>query len=220
MTLEARKQAQYQALSQRLKRLAGSEFETYHHPAVILDRATGPEVRVWGWWSGGDSELPCMLWAGDLGWSATVVEPDAFDTEGYERVFWSHRIKLLDLALANCLGPSKTLEDLELRVAGDPTNGLDASWADLQGGLLWGVVQLRAARAHRGRIVGGGAGVRPLSPTAGMPGSFDEELARHGLLPTLPKSRMPSGSADLLTRLAVVRPLSEAAVSSGTAYEE
>ena len=184
MNLEARKHAQYLALSEGLKQLPGSEFEKYRHPAVVLDLATGPDVRVWGWWTGGDSELPCLLWTGELGWSATVVEPDMFDSEGYERVFWSHRIKLLDLALANAVGPCKTLKALELRVAGDPGYGLDASFKQPNRGLLSGIIQLRAARAHRAGVTRGGADVRPMPLATGMRGGMDEELARFGLVPT------------------------------------
>jgi hypothetical protein len=195
MLPEERTQAQYLSLSNRLKRLAGEDFEIHRHPAVILDRASGPTVRVWGWWSA-EHELPCLLWCGDLGWSTTVVMPDAFDSEGYERVFWSHRIKLLDLALANAIGPGRTLEELELRVASDPGHGLDASWSSLKGSLLWGILQLRAARAQRSRLVHGGAVV---TPTTGPEpyGATDEELLRHGLLPTLPKSRKPPRPVDL-----------------------
>ena len=128
MNREERKRAQYLQLSECLKRASGQDFERHRHPAVVVDRMTGPEVRVWGWWAG-DGDVPCLLWAGGLGWSAAMVLPDEFDSEGYERAFWSHRIKLLDLALANALGPATTLEDLELQVAGDDTYGLDVSRA-------------------------------------------------------------------------------------------
>lgn len=218
MKLQERKLAQYLTLSEGLKRLPGSEFEKHRHPAVVLDRATGPDVRVWGWWSGGDTELPCLLWTDDQGWSATVVEPDAFDSEGYERVFWSHRIKLLDLALANAIGPCKKLADLELRVAGDTSYGLDAAWADPHGALLWGIVQLRAARAHRGHIVGG-ARVCMLPTTPDMHGVMDEELARYGLVPTLPKRRMLSRAPDFMTGRTVPGSLGEP-VLAGSAPEE
>ncbi|MBO9522150.1 MAG: hypothetical protein J7518_11490 [Nocardioidaceae bacterium] len=179
-----KKLTEYLMLSDALKRLPGTEFERHGHPAVVLDRATRTSVRVWGWWS--ESGLPCLLWAGALGWSITVVGPDELDSEGYERPFWSHRIKLLDLALANSIGPCRNLEELELRVASDPTFGLDPDWVGLRQSLLWGIVQLRVARAHRGQLLG--ASVRPLT-TAGMHGETDEELARYGLLPTAPKPR-------------------------------
>ena len=218
MKIHERKLAQYLTLSEGLKRLPGSEFEKHRHPAVVLDRATGPDVRVWGWWSGGDGKLPCLLWADALGWSATVVEPDAFDSEGYERVFWSHRIKLLDLALANAIGPCKKLAGLELRVAGDTSFGLDAAWAVPTGALLWGIVQLRAARAHRGHIAGG-ATVSLLPTTPDTHGVMDDELARHGLFPTLPKRRMLSRAPHLVTRGAVPGALGER-VLTGTAVDE
>lgn len=220
MRLEERKLAEYLMLSEGLKRLPGIDFEKYGHPAVVLDRATGPQVRVWGWWTqgGSESELPCLLWAGEMGWSATVVGPDALDTEGYERAFWSHRIKLLDLALANALGPCKTLEDLEMRVAGDSSYGLDASWSGLKGALLWGIIQLRVARAHRGRVAGGAA-VRPLPAPPGMGGVMDEELAKHGLLPTVPKPRALRGSPDVRRPMGIVRSMCGAAFTPGTTGE-
>jgi hypothetical protein len=185
-------QAQYLALSESLKRLPGSDFERYAHPAVVLDRATGPGLRVWGWWSGGDRELPCLLWSGELGWSATVVEPDALGSAGYEQLFWAHRVKLLDLALANAIGPCRTLEDLELRVASHADPDADAAWAGPRRALLWGILQLRAARAHRASVVGRGVHGRPLRAVTGAAGSVDAELVRHGLVPSLPKSPMPS----------------------------
>ena len=186
-------QTQYLALSESLKRIPGGDFERHGHPAVLLDRATGPALRVWGWWSGGELRLPCLLWAGDLGWSATVVEPDAIDGEGYERVFWAHRVKLVDLALANAIGPCRTLEDLELRVASHAIDEAGACWSEPRRALLWGILQLRAARAHRASVVGS-AGVRgrPLRAVTGAAGAVDGELTRYGLVPSLAKSPMPS----------------------------
>lgn len=208
-------QTQYLVLSESLKRLPGTHFERHRHPAVLLDRATGPDLRVWGWWSGGDRELPCLLWAGDLGWSATVVEPDGFDSEGYERVFWAHRVKLLDLALANAVGPCRTLEDLELRVASHASNGAGTSWSEPRRALMWGILQLRAARAHRASIVGAGARARPLRAVPGAAGSVDEELLRQGLVPSLAKSRMPSLAA--FEHAAGIGTLRDAVLSAGRA---
>jgi hypothetical protein len=209
-------QTQYLNLTESLKRLPGTDFERHRHPAVLLDRATGPDFRVWGWWSGVDRELPCLLWAGELGWSATVVEPDGFDSEGYERVFWAHRVKLLDLALANAVGPCRTLEDLELRVASHTSDTAGISWSVPRRALLWGILQLRAARAHRASIVGTGGGRRrPLSAVSGAAGSVDEELVRYGLVPSLAKSRMPS--LDAFEVAVGLRPLREAVLSAGRA---
>jgi hypothetical protein len=115
--------AEYLALSERLKELRGVDFETHGHPAVLLDRTTSARTRVWGWWADGANRDPCLLWASERGWSVTVVEAGALDSEGYERAFWSHRIHLLDLALANALGPFRTLEQLELGVAASDSFG-------------------------------------------------------------------------------------------------
>jgi hypothetical protein len=188
MTTLPRAQAQYLLLSEQLKQLPGSTFEIHHHPAVVLDLATGPAMRVWGWWtdeSDGRPALPCLLWAGELGWSATVVEPDVFDSEGYERAFWSHRIKLLDLALANALGPCPTLEQLELHVT-DEGLGANACALELRGGLLWGILALEAARgtSHDGTAASAAARL----PADDMRGTVDEELVAHALSPTLAKA--------------------------------
>ena len=180
-------QSQYLLLSERLKQLPGSKFETHHHPAVIVDLATGPSTRVWGWWTDeteGQPALPCLLWAGELGWSATVVEPDVFDSEGYERSFWSHRIKLLDLAIANALGPCPTLEQLELHVAADESFGPSARAGQLRGALLWGILELEAARA-RSDHTGALSGPRP---TGDLRGTVDEELVAHMLSPAFAKA--------------------------------
>lgn len=176
--------AEYLALSDALKRLPGTAFEDHDHPAVILERATGPTFRVWGWWATG-TRLPCLLWASDHGWSATTVEPDEFDSEGYERVFWCHRIKLLDLALGSALGPCPTLARLELLVASDPGQSLAGYAGATSTGLLWGIVQLRAARA--GSSTSAGTRVQPLPPFTGTDAALDQELLRHGLSPTHPK---------------------------------
>lgn len=218
MSLAARKHAQYLMMSDRLKRLAGEEFERHQHPAIILDRASGPGVRVWGWWTvAGD--LPCVLWAGDLGWSATAVGPDTFDSEGYERAFWSHRIKLLDLALANALGPARTLEDLELQVASDTSYGLDLTWTGVKGALLWGILQLRAARAQRRQIVRGGAAVRPMI-TPEFCGVTDDDLVQHGLAPTLAKARWRPRPVDLGASQSAVRATSAASAGSPTTRDK
>jgi hypothetical protein len=224
MRVQDLKQAEYLLLSEKLKRLPGFEFEKYYHPAVVLDRAFGPDFRVWGWWTGSDHALPCLLWVGELGWSATVVEPDMLDGQGYDCAFWSHRIKLIDLALANALGPCKTLKDLELRVAGDVSHGLDASWTGLKEGLLWGIIQLRVARAQRGRIMSSGARWSPMPAGAAMREAMDQELAQHLLLPTMPKSRFGSRTAGPVARGAVIRPLTPTVLSPsstpGSAHDE
>jgi hypothetical protein len=201
--------AQYLLLSEQHKQLPGSSFENHHHPAVVLDLATGPTVRVWGWWTDetdGHPALPCLLWAGELGWSATVVEPDVFDSQGYERAFWSHRIKLLDLALANALCPCRTLEQLELHLA-DESLGAD-SWAPgLRGALVWGVLQLGAARAlHEG---GAAPATGPWRADE-VRGTVDEELVAHGLGPMSAKAGLagavsgPLGLAALMEAVAEV----------------
>lgn len=177
-------QAQYLALSAALSEFTGRAFEAHRHPAVLLDRATGPSTRVWGWWAETDPPLPCLLWSGEHGWSATVVEPDDLDSEGYERDFWAHRIKLLDIALANALGPYPTLEDLELRVNGAASFGIGNRDDATRHAMRWGVLQLRAARARFGTPL-----ANPDQCTVAGSGTVDEELARHALLPTLPKPR-------------------------------
>jgi hypothetical protein len=147
---------QYLLLSGLLMLVPGASFEQHPHPATILDRATGPRTSVWGWWSeplDGGARVPCLLWAGDLGWSATTVEPDVFDTEGYECPFWTHRIKLLDLAIANASGPFPTLEALRRRVTDDLDLDLGERAAALGGALLWGIVQQQAARTRLGDVV-------------------------------------------------------------------
>lgn len=180
--------AEFLAISDALKRCRGEEFEDHGHPAVMLDRATGPSTRVWGWWSGGSRPLPCLLWSGERGWCATVVEPDDIDGPGYDVPFWSHRIKQIDLALANALGPFRSLTMLELYTAADTTLALGPFGQVVKDALLWGIVQLRAARTHvdvhavpatppsKAAILGGG-------------GFVDEELAVHALVPTLAKPR-------------------------------
>jgi hypothetical protein len=179
--------AEYVSLSESLKQLRGADFEDHAHPAVVLDGATGPTVRVWGWWAEAQPALPCILWASERGWSVTVVEPGALDTEGYERTFWSHRINLLDLAIANALGPYPTLELLELNVAAEDSFGSGAWACELRTAVQWGIVQLRAARAHGRRPAQDG--VRAFEHTAAARGVVDEELARHALVPTLAKPR-------------------------------
>ena len=174
--------AQYLWLSDLLKQLPGRSFETHRHPAVLLDLATGPSVRVWGWWTSGGAgrpAVPCVLWAGDLGWSVAVVEPDVFDTAGYERPFWSHRIRLLDLALANALGPFPTVEQLELEVGAESSLGPSRP-RELTAGVLWGILQLEAARDPVGAVV------RRL-PVDGPAGAVDDELVAHDLSPAVAK---------------------------------
>jgi hypothetical protein len=129
------------------------------------------------------------MWCGEAGWSATVVEPDALDSEGYERDFWSHRIKLLDLALANALGPHRALEDLELHVAAVASWGLGARAVEIKRAMSWGILQLRSARARPTDHGFAGRG-RQTVPSADVAGVVDEELARHALVPTLAKARV------------------------------
>ena len=178
--------AEYLHLSDALKQLRGVDFETHDHPAVALDGATPPATRVWGWWADAQPvqrPLPCMLWASERGWSATVVEPGELDGAGYERAFWSHRIGLIDLCLANALGPFPTLEELELNVAAEGSFGFGTWAAQIRSAVLWGILQLRAARAQSRRTPPDEA---PLVP--GVSCSVDDELARHGLVPTLAKA--------------------------------
>jgi hypothetical protein len=177
---------EYLFLGDRLKQLRGSDFETNDHPAAVLDRATGPGVRVWGWWADAESPIPCLLWASERGWSATVVEPCALDSEGYERPFWAHRVNLLDLALANAIGPVPTLEQLELNVAADDSFGFGVLAQRLRSAVLWGILQQRAARMRGVRF---GAGPACPEGTAITGCSVDEELTRLALVPTLVKRR-------------------------------
>ena len=175
--------AEYLHLSDALKQLRGVDFETHDHPAVALDRATSPATRVWGWWAEAPQPVPCVLWAGERGWSATVVEAGEMDGAGYDRAFWSHRIGLIDLALANALGPFPTLEELELNVAAEGSFGFGTWAVRLRSAVLWGILQLRAARAQGRRTTPDEA---PLVQGASC--SVDEELARYGLVPTLAKA--------------------------------
>ena len=182
------RQAELVTLSDALKQLHGWEFETHAHPAVVLDPATGPSVRVWGWWTAGDPARPCVLWCGRRGWSVAVVEPDIFDSQGYELAVWAHRIKLLDLALANAVGPHRRLEELELHVASEASFGTGPHASAVRDAVLWGIIQLRAARARKP----GQAAAGWRAPAAGSmrSGVVDEELARHALIPSLAKARI------------------------------
>ena len=175
---------QYLLFSEALKEVPGRQFERHHHPAVVLDRATGPSTRVWGWWTPQHPARPCLLWSSGRGWGTAVVEPDAFDAEGYELAYWSHRIRLLDLALANALGPFATLKDLELHVALS-CFGLGSDGVRHQAALLWGIRHLRAATtSDPSGTVHPSDGPR----AARVDGVVDVELARHALVPTLAKS--------------------------------
>jgi hypothetical protein len=169
------------ALSDALKRLPGELFEAHGHPAVLLDRATSPAVRFWGWWANSDRQLPCLLWCSERGWFATVVRPDEIGAPGYELCLWSHRIKLLDLALANALGPRPSLGVLELNLL------LGACRTPTTEAMLWGIVQLRAAHQRAGRT----SMRRHEGTSRALAGKFDDELARHGLLPTSFKKGIP-----------------------------
>lgn len=188
-------QAQYLALSAALSEFTGRAFEEHRHPAVLLDRATGASTRVWGWWAQTDPPLPCLLWSGEHGWSAAVVEPDDLDSEGYERDFWAHRIKLLDIALANALGPYPSLEDLELRVNAAASFGAGHHDDLVRRAMRWGILQLRAARARFGASLHDADRLGPAGD-----GSVDEELARHALLPTLSKPRATRAGSPRTSR--------------------
>ena len=181
--------AEFLSLGDDLKRCRGQEYEDHDHPAVLMDRATNPSVRVWGWWADTEPRLPCILWSSERGWSATVVEPDGIDAPGYELAYWSHRVKLLDLALANALGPFRTLTSLELHVAGDTTPPiLDPHAFHLREALLWGIVQLRAARVQEPYP---GVAEVSLATVRGPVGAgrIDDELTKHALAPTIAKRR-------------------------------
>ena len=178
-------QTQHLLFSEALKDIPGCQYEQHRHPAVILDRATGSETQVRGWWTRGRPARPCLLWSAARGWGATAVAPEVVGADGYERVFWSHRVKLLDLALARAMGPYPTLQELELQV---PSAGFGPGQdgGELLEGLLWGVRLLRGA--HR---MDRGADSRPwrtVRRDAGIEGEVDEELARHALIPTLGKA--------------------------------
>lgn len=201
------RQTQYLLLSGLLMMLPGVAFERHPHPAMVLDLATGPRTSVWGWWSepiDGEPPVPCLLWAGDLGWSATTVEPDIFDTDGYERSFWSHRIKLLDLAIANATGPFPTLEELGRRVSEDLDLDLGDRAAALAGALLWGIVQQQAARARLGDVAG-----ELTVPPVVIRGTVDDALDREHLGPDRVKVRLErtdAGLDGLLRAVHQVRP--------------
>jgi hypothetical protein len=203
---EGRK-AQYLLLSGLLMLVPGAAFERHPHPATVLDLATGPRTSVWGWWSEpleGGAPVPCLLWAGELGWSATTVEPDVFDTEGYECSFWSHRIKLLDLAVANATGPLPTLDELRQRVSADVDPDLGERSAAMAGALLWGILQQQAARTRLGDVVGD----RSVPPTM-IRGAVDDTLDRGHLGPDRVKVRLEqtdAGLAGLLRAVNQVRP--------------
>lgn len=188
MVTSRTRQAEFLRLSDALKQCRGTEFESHTHPGVVFDRATGASVRVWAWWSRGEPAIPCLLWCSEPGWSATVVEPDNLGSPGYELGFWSHRIKLLDLALANGLGPYPTLGELELQVSVDGVFGEGPDGSRLQDAMLWGIRQLRAARSQSTSTA---AGCPTLVAAGGQGGGVvDEELVRHGLVPSLAKPRV------------------------------
>lgn len=192
MVRSGAREADFFSVSDALKRLRGEEFEAHAHPAVLVDRATDPGIRVWGWWTPGERPFPCMLWSGERGWSASAVEPDEMDAPGYELAHWSHRIKLLDLAIANAIGPYRTLSLLELNVAADTTLGLGPGGPVVRDALLWGIVQLRAARAAQRTAHARVSAKVADQALQGRHGTVDEELARYALVPTLAKPRTTS----------------------------
>jgi len=55
-----------------------------------------------------------------------------------------------------------------------------------------------------------------------MRGVLDEELAQHGLLPSLPKPkpRTITGRAELLKDLGLVAPARETVLTTGTGHDE
>jgi hypothetical protein len=140
----------------------------------------------------------------ELGWGATTVEPDVFDAEGYECPSWSHRIKLLDLAVANATGPFPTLEALRRRVNDDIDPHLGDRAVALGGALLWGILQQQAARTRLGDVTGD-----PGIPTAAVRGAVDDALDRAQLGPDRVKIRLErpdAGLAGLLRAVDQVRP--------------
>jgi len=176
---------------------------------------------MWGWWTAGEWPSPCMLWSGERGWSATVVEPDQVDGPGYELAHWSHRIKLLDLAIANAIGPYRSLSLLELNVAADTTLGLGAGGPAVREALLWGIVQLRAARAQR-TAPARAAGSQTDLGLYGGHGTVDEELARYALVPTLAKPRTSLSRTEHKdpSVTALVQALAEVRLSGGLVEHE
>lgn len=178
--------SEFLTLSDALKHRRGDEFETHDHPAVIFDRATGPTVRVWGWWTRTTPRVPCLLWSSERGWSATAVEPTEIDGPGYELPHWSHRIRLLDTALANSVGPHLTLALLELYIASDSTLPLGPLGAPIPEALQWGIAGLRSARAHPHNLHAVGTTLATSGPNTPA-GTVDAELVRHALVPTLAK---------------------------------
>jgi hypothetical protein len=195
--------AQYLLLSDLLMLVPGVTFARHPHPAAVLDLATGPRTSVWGWWSepfDGEPPVPCLLWVGELGWSVTTVEPDVFDTEGYECSFWSHRIKLLDLAIANATGPLPTLDALRRRVSDDLDPRLGERAAALGGALLWGILQQQAAQTRLGEVVGDPG--TPAPATRGVvngivKGTVDDALDQEQLGPDRVKLRLERADAGL-----------------------
>lgn len=180
MTADEASKAEYVALTSALKGCPGELFEQHDHPAVLLDQVTGSPVRVWGWWGNPGRELPCLLWCSSRGWFATVVPAEHAGAPGYELPHWSHRIKLLDRALAQAIGPHASLGLLELHLL------LGSYGTALKDAVLWGIVQLRAAHQRTGR-----SGThRHNDDPPGTAARVDEELARHGLAPTMFKKRI------------------------------
>lgn len=212
-------QAEFRALTNALKSCSGAEFETHAHPATLLDRVTGPAVQVWGWWAlTAPRQLPCVMWCTERGWSVTAVEPDEIGSPGYELAHWSHRVKLLDLALANALGPHRNLGTLELYVAADSTLQLGPFGPQLKDEMLWGIVQQRAARSRAAR--------KPSASHRGatqVAGRVDAELARYALLPTLAKKSpgSPKRRAHKVSAVdALVSALAEVRLTGGLANHE
>jgi hypothetical protein len=199
--------AEYLSLSDCLKRLPGSEFETHDHPAVVLDRATGPSTQVWGWWADDESTLPCLVWRSARGWSAAVVEPDELDSEGYERPSWTHRVKLLDLALATAIGPCATIAELESQVAADGSFGFGENAEDVQMAVLSGLVRLRATHAGHGSVepVELEDARRGLVPTRGRTGIFARrrrQVSRGRRRAIMAQTRALDSQARLLAAIA------------------
>jgi hypothetical protein len=186
-------QTPFLLFSELLEDIPGREYEQHRHPAVILDRAMGPGTQVWGWWTRGRPARPCLLWCGERGWGAAVVDPQLLGLGPYEHASWPHRIRMLDRALATALGPYPTLDELERHI---PSAGLDHGRddCDISAAVSWGVRTLRAARMTNRRV--GRRLPREFPLGAEIHGELDEELARHALIPTLAKAAPDATSAS------------------------
>jgi hypothetical protein len=195
-----RRRTEYLVLSGLLTVVPAGTCARHRHPAHVLDLATGPRTSVWGWWAepvGGESPVPCLLWAGELGWSAAAVEADTLDGRGYATSSWSQRATLLDLALANATGPFRTVDQLCQRVSDDVHPDLGDRSAAVAGALLWGILQQQAARTRLGHVATGSR-----VPRVAVRGVVDDALDRGHLSPDRVKVRLerPDVGLDGLLR--------------------